>query len=355
MSTQFKKFPKKIEQQALDWFTLVQSGHVSDSESLALNDWLADNEQHRHAYEQLERIWQHVGDLALSEEAQALRESVENTSLWEQCRQVLFMPLMMLREILGWFLCHRLVSFLAVSFTIFVAVFVLLSSPKNVVSPDYYATGVGEVRTIILSDGSEIVLGARSTMTVSISNKERSVLLTKGEAFFNVAKDSVKPFFVNVNEVVVRVVGTQFDVRKRYGATSVGVLEGVVSVTALDSETVSRSLAPITLVAGEQVTKVDTAGFSDIKQVSPVELGMWRHGRLVYRNVNLIDVILDANRYFDGNISLLAKDLEHEKITVTFKTDQIEQLPSMLSQTLPIKVIELTDGRFLLDNLPREL
>ena len=106
---------------------------------------------------------------------------------------------------------------------------------------------------------------------------------------------------MNADLLSVQVVGTQFDVRKRYKGVSVSVLEGIVNVIDAEEST-QPDTALVRLTAGQRVVKSLDHSISNIQAVAEGELGAWRTGRLIYRNANLIDVLSDASRYYEGSI-----------------------------------------------------
>ena len=80
-----------------------------------------------------------------------------------------------------------------------------------------YSTGSGEERTVTLEDASRIELNTRTRLQVRYSKGLRQVYLLEGQALFQVAKDSSRPFVVRTDSAQVRAVGTEFDVY-RHGA-----------------------------------------------------------------------------------------------------------------------------------------
>jgi transmembrane sensor len=90
---------------------------------------------------------------------------------------------------------------------------------------------------VTLSDGSSILLqkGSRLSYPETFKNDKREVYLD-GEAFFEVAKDSKKPFFVYANELVTKVLGTSFTIKSYKGQKDIQVIvrTGKVSVYRLD-------------------------------------------------------------------------------------------------------------------------
>lgn len=91
-------------------------------------------------------------------------------------------------------------------------------------------TGLGEWRTVTLADGSELQLGPNTLLKVDLSDVRRAIGLARGEAYFKVAKDPLRPFQVEANTFAVLAVGTEFAVSRRKGEVIVTVSEGVVRV-----------------------------------------------------------------------------------------------------------------------------
>lgn len=103
----------------------------------------------------------------------------------------------------------------------------------------------GDVRkTIALPDGSMVTLDVNSKISIQkeMSTKTRSVYLTGG-AFFDVKRDTLRPFVVYANEVTTKVLGTSFHIKAYESAKeiTVAVKTGKVSVYAKTDETQSRN------------------------------------------------------------------------------------------------------------------
>jgi ferric-dicitrate binding protein FerR (iron transport regulator) len=90
-----------------------------------------------------------------------------------------------------------------------------------------------KANVLVLHDGSTVTLQPKSVLYYpeSFSGDQREVHLS-GEAFFNVVKDSQKPFFVKTNALTTQVLGTSFNVRayKSEKNILVSVRSGKVSV-----------------------------------------------------------------------------------------------------------------------------
>lgn len=313
-----------INNEAREWFTLMQSGSVSETEQQQLQAWLQANSAHQTAYRQYEMIWQDLGGLANTKELTALRRS-EKLSPGEIMRDKLGSIIAGMRALNP----KSQFGFALASIAIF-AVAVINFQPEKIVSQDF-ATATGEVKQFTLEDGSEITLGAKSELKAWATKKERHIILVNGQAFFKVAKNPQRPFLVDAGETKVRVVGTQFDVRKGSDRIRVAVLEGIVNVTST-----SKTTVPIVLTAGQQVTRLNEGTFEAVNSISVSELESWRNGRLIYLRASLADVVADANRYFNNSISLGSKDLANLKVTAAVSTNQMDALTDMLASSLPV-------------------
>ncbi|OJV18040.1 MAG: iron dicitrate transport regulator FecR [Dyadobacter sp. 50-39] len=115
--------------------------------------------------------------------------------------------------------------------------------------------------TISLEDGSRITLdpGSRMSYPAHFSSSQREVFLS-GKAFFDIAKNPSKPFFVYANELVTKVLGTSFTVRSFADEqeVSVAVKSGKVAVFSRDepgaaAKQSSRDLTGVVIEPNQQV------------------------------------------------------------------------------------------------------
>ena len=348
MSRDLTHLPDYINEQASEWLVLMQSGEMTAEDQLRFNVWLSEHQDHRQAYQQLRATWQGLGKLSATAEGRALKHSVSDKPFWMQPGKGLSAIISRLREQLAF---RRSLGYLSVALVSIIAVGLLFIQQPDSSAVNFYATQTGEIQKITLADGSLITLGAKSKIRARIGKADRHVELIQGEAFFDIAKDASKPFFVAADEVLIEVVGTQFNVLKRHASINVSVLEGIVNVSEQNNQvSASQPNSDVLLTAGQQVIKQQNAHFEQVADVDVEELGLWRSGRLVFNETSLIDVIDDASRYFDGNFSMQLDQLANEKVTLSLRTDQIDQLPHMLAQTLPVKFREIPGNIIVIED-----
>ncbi|MEZ4903629.1 MAG: FecR domain-containing protein [Spirosomataceae bacterium] len=89
-------------------------------------------------------------------------------------------------------------------------------------------------QTVLLKDGTKVKLKPGSKLSYSDFSANQRVVYLKGEGYFEVAKDSSKPFLVYAGHIIVRVLGTSFNVVSDTGKakSNVSVTSGKVMVYA---------------------------------------------------------------------------------------------------------------------------
>lgn len=152
----------------------------------------------------------------------------------------------------------------------------------------------GEFR-IILEDSTQVWLNSESRLTYpeSFTAAERRVSVT-GEAYFAVAKDE-RPFYVETDGQVVRVYGTEFNIRSYAEDDDVctTLVSGSISLSLTDGQSGELMLTP-----GHQAqfSKADAA--TSVRPVDTDVVTGWRHGRFVFESQNLEQIMRDLSRWY---------------------------------------------------------
>lgn len=144
-----------------------------------------------------------------------------------------------------------------------------------------------------LSDGSRVWLNAGSSITYPIAfvaGQHRKVQMT-GEAYFEVAHDAARPFYVSHNGMDIQVLGTHFNVNAydNESAYKVTLLEGSVKV--------QKAQKQLLLEPGEQAQVNQTLALernADLEQVMA-----WKNGTTYFTNADLGVVLRELERWYD--------------------------------------------------------
>jgi transmembrane sensor len=302
----------------------VHDPDATEEDWLALERWLAESSTNLRAYDAAERLWLEL-DQARPELAASLVAEPDNKVI----------PLARVRfRRFRWMLPAAAAAAAALAA---VAIGPMFTRPSETL----YRTAAGEVRTVALEDGSVIRLNGGSSVTVRIGRRERRVEMNMAEASFDVAKDPKRPFVVDAGEVDVRVVGTEFNVARNPGRTTVTVRRGIVEVRPQSGG------APARLTAGSSLVR--TAGASKVFKVDPDAAFLWQEGRLVYDAAPLTQVATDLSRRFATPVEVrgAARSLTFTGVLVV---DDEQAVLRRLADFLPIKVertqkVTILEGR----------
>jgi len=341
--------PIQVDEQAREWFMLRGERTLNAVEQRAFEQWRAVPE-HLRSYRQLENISASLAQLVAADGGEKLRAA---GGLSEFFSRAWFSDISLSDALVSWAQFTRPQMGFALALCLSVSLWFGLAEDHVVVDAQAYVSEVAQNRVLQLEDGSEVILAAGSKLESHFSASRRDVSLLHGQAFFSVAKDAQRPFYVTTDSATIRVVGTRFDVRRDRDRVKVSVEEGIVDVVrrAGEQRNYARDeqplLEPVRLLAGQQV-HVDEELMSDVVSVDVSELASWRDGKLVYHNARLSEVVADVNRYRHGHITLGADHLDDLRVTASFSVDQVGMVVSMLEQSLPVSVFREANDRVVI-------
>lgn len=202
----------------------------------------------------------------------------------------------------------------------------------------HYRTGYAENRAITLADGSRVSLLPNSDLKLlrwGFGSFGRDVHLT-GEAGFVVTHQiDHQPFTVHTpDHEKVTVLGTEFFVYTRKKGTQVVLSKGKVQISSPDMA------APLDMKPGEKAS-VATDGKIAIQPLSITELknpAVWQEHHFHFDHTTLADASRELNAVFGLEIVVADPALAARQVTGTFKASQADELLSVLSEMLDMRV-----------------
>lgn len=324
-----------------DWDRLARyvSGESGATERADIERWAASSDANRAMLESLKRRWAAAADgTAWNVDAAWARLSPRLNHVEVESGVVAIRPRTANRT--SWFGATRLVP-LAAAAVLLIAVAVRMTSDNGVtsstlrVTSSEVRTGIGEQRTIDLTDGSQVVLGAASTLRLAegFGTSAREVFL-EGQAFLRVRHDSTRPFVVNAGGTRAIDLGTAFEVRAYPNeAVRVAVTEGVVEVRSDTGATDGTVLQP------GDVAEVPTTGETVVKRRQNVErlLG-WTRGELVFDDTPLSDVARELERWFDVQVRIEDPALRSVRWNVSLPiSESLDTILKLIETTLSVR------------------
>lgn len=202
------------------------------------------------------------------------------------------------------------------------------------------ASSTNATRQLTLPDGSQVLLNRHSRLTypATFADSSRDVALT-GEAFFEVAHDARHPFRVRAGGVVVRVLGTSFNVQTRGDSVQVAVRTGKVQL--------ATPRQAVVLTPNQQATYLATT--DTIRR--PVALNAnrlaYQTGKLSFSNTSLAEVVLILRDVYDTDIRLSAPTLGRCRLTADFGQESIDAILAVVAETLSLTVQREGEARIL--------
>lgn len=312
MSARHSTPPSAISDTAAKWIGRRDTG-LTPAEAADFAAWRAAEPAHAAAVAKLERIWRATDRAAEPGLAAALRARLGERRREQQRRRLLAggvaLGCLLLTAGLGW---RWTASQETDSRTV-------LHAPERSVLPD----------------GSVAEHPAGAPFTVDFTAGLRRVVMSGGEAHFQVVPDAARPFVVVAGGVAVRAVGTAFAVRVTDRGADVAVTEGKVSVDAAASGTGAAPLA--FLIAGQAVAVQPASAGGDptvvaLPAADAAARLAWRQRRAEFSSVPLAEVVAHVNRHTRVQFALGDPALGAVRLSGVFRLDDPREFAEVLAQ-----------------------
>jgi transmembrane sensor len=199
-----------------------------------------------------------------------------------------------------------------------------------------YSSGAKR-QEVALSDGSRVLLDARSTIAFRRAAGRRDVTLIEGQAYFQVAHNAVGPFVVTARSHSVTATGTAFSVSLMKQKLVVVLERGAVVVASGPSDQ-RQALLP-----GQSYTQVGGSA-GKIAQVDVDEMLAWRNGYIALHNVTVAEAVEQMNRYAQSPVLIGDAQAGALRVTGRFRTDDPVRFVDTLAELYPVQVRRTSHG-----------
>ena len=189
----------------------------------------------------------------------------------------------------------------------------------------------GSEYSIVLTDGTKVFLNAGSEIyyPVAFSGDQREVGL-KGEAYFEVSKNKEKPFLVQVDDMSVKVYGTEFNVNT-YNNIETVLVTGSVSMNQGGKEVL---LKPNQKGVFDQVSgKITVADVDVLAYVS------WKNGDFIFRNESLNSIMDKLSRWY--GLEVLYQDARLQNVRLSGNLKRYKDVRELF-----VSFEKISDARF---------
>lgn len=341
--------------EAGEWLARLAASDVTEKERADFEAWLAQDPEHVKAFEDLNALdvdlsalgaFSSLDSAVLSSEMRvAQEEALEISSRGDGHRDHLPASI--------WYGVAAAVSLVAVGLSLWLVVFNVDPTAQAAT----YTTVVGEQEEVMLSDGSIVSLNTASSLSVAFTEKQRTIYFTSGEAYFQVAKDSARPFVIHAGDEVVEAVGTAFSVYHRDETIRVSVVEGTVAFGGAPGQgmhDIYRQDETGTVIAqridrGQSLVFRQGEALARVYEDTGVEtVASWRQGKLYFDRTPLADIIKEVNYYIPQRIVIADQSLADYRGSGVFQIDNAESIVNAFEAAWPVKIVRQSPDVVLL-------
>ena len=298
--------------EAADWFARKRSGKMTAEDLQELHVWLTRSPEHAAAFQEVAGAWDVAG---------AMRSDPEILRVREQARKA---------RPRGW--RAGIAAGMAVAV---LGGWSVLGSGGYVPAPTFltggeqtFRTGVGQTATVRLRDGSIVTLDTDTVLRAKETDHRRMLRLTRGQAFFKVAKDKTRPFTVAAGDKLVTATGTAFSVRLAQKAVEVTLVEGRVRVEKAApavqlARTTPRFSEATEMKPGSKLVAAQDRNWT-LDKVDAEKATSWLEGQLIFEDRPLAEAAAELNRYSAKKIVIRDPGIAGARIVSVVKAGDVE-------------------------------
>ncbi|MGE6300896.1 ferric citrate uptake sigma factor regulator FecR [Serratia liquefaciens] len=294
---------------AAQWFALLCDENVTEHQRQQWQAWHQQNEDHRWAWQRVEALQSQLQGVPGKFSYRTLDQAGRQSTL---DRRTLLKSLLLLLGVGGSWLGFQ--------------------SPLGRELRADYRTATGEIKPIVLSDGSQLVLNTASAVDVRYSAEKRLILLHSGEISLITGRDD-RPFWVESRQGAMRALGTHFLVRENDDQTQLTVLEHAVEAQLAQFPQEKRRVN-----AGEQIS-FSAVAFG--QQQAAGNGDSWTRGVLSVSQWRLDQVLAELARYRHGRLDC-DPAIAGLRVSGSYPLKEPDRALLLLSQTLPIRLQSFT-------------
>lgn len=301
--------PAVLEQASL-WMARLWSDDATDAQRKACLQWRQAAPEHERAWQQLQAVDGQLGTLP---------RHAARSELFEASSQV------SRRHLLQWGGVALLAGGLG---------FGLPRTPQWQRQFADYATGIGEMRDVTLSDGTQLRLDTDTAIDVSFDGHQRRLHLLRGGVLITTSKTpDARTFSVMTREGLSYPLGTRFSVQQHSDSTHVAVFEGRVALER------RGSAGRTTLDAGQQAA-MNAERVTSPEPLDATELARFE-GRLVAESMRVIEVLDTLKRYRHG-VLRCAPEVADRRVSGVFSLEDTDRALASLADALSLELVYRT-------------
>lgn len=315
----------RLRLEALEYLNLLLSGEATDRDAAALIAWRSQSAAHQDAFRAAVRL------------RDAVRIVENRTSAVpppEMDRADTVIPFVPPHELPGAAVTRRRVLQGAIAASVAGGAMLVGRSLDLVPTPSQaladYRTGPGQRRLVRLAGGASVDLNTRTSINLPHGVASPTVELVSGEAVVNGDRSAVT---LLAGAGTASTQGGRFNARRDGDAVCITCLAGAVQ---LGWNTQRRRLGP-----SDAVRYDDAAIGAVVRGIDAAVLTAWQGGTLIFRNMPMVQVVAEINRYRSGRVFLANGDLARKTLSGTYQLARLDDFFSQVHVVLGVSVARL--------------
>jgi transmembrane sensor len=289
-------------------------GEANEAEVKEASEWIALSSENEAYFHQLITVWKSGGP-------QVRTGNINTNDAWRHFQQKTGQK------------SSRLISFriaaavMIVCCTVALAYIVFKPEQKIV---QLMAVATNTTKTQQLPDQSEVVLNRNSSLEYPAEfHKTQRVVTLHGEGFFKIQPNKTQPFLIQVSDMLVKVVGTSFNIKEINGRVEIIVETGIVAV--------SRKGKTVELHRGEKIISAFLDSSLSLQKETDQLYNYYRTKVFTCDNTPLYKLVAVLNEAYGVQITIGRPALNSLLLTTTFENEPIEKILQIITQTLNLK------------------
>ena len=299
------------------------SGDATPEEIEILRNWLSEKPRHKIEYNFLRLNWIQGNESIQDSKSRVFSRLDENINRPEKSKVQYINELRPNNGTLWLKIAASIVLVCALSVLFYDNNFKTKS--KEVVQNEIITkeTPKGVKRQVVLPDGTEVWLNSGSSLSyVSGFTDSSRVVKLVGEAFFEVTKDSNRPFRVESGDIVTTAIGTAFNVNafSKSSISTVSLTEGKVKVEYISRNEAVYLTPGYAAVLHKKHNQLDARSFDTEVDTA------WKDGILVFKNAAEEKVLRDLENWYGVKFDLKNTSPEQWDLTTRFENESLEHV-----------------------------
>ncbi len=302
------------------------SGIANKKEQDVLSEWIIASEKNRKTYHLLKVNWgERTKEPILINEDEVF-EKVWKVGVESKTRGT-FIRVSFL----------KIAASLLVIFILGYLVMFVVNKPKTQLAEVHKKTirkenPIGQKSKLFLPDGTIVWLNAKSSIEFleSFTDSTRIVYL-KGEAYFKVTKDKLRPFIVKTNNVSTEALGTVFNINSFEDERDINVklVSGKVNVTSDGKSFILNSGQAISV--NRKTKSIKRYEFDNL------DVAAWRNGILIFKKASFDEVIHRLERWYGVSVHVTGPKPKDWQVSGKFDDKYLLEILSLIQYTRDFK------------------